>query len=97
MDIISYYNTLEHIFETESGKNKVIYPKDLHTLSNKERAMLKDDDFALPKQRKYPIHDLNHAKLALEYVHKIDKLDIDKINVEHAVYKRYPQLNPSSL
>jgi hypothetical protein len=78
--------------ETVTDKDKIIYPKNLEQLSNKDRAQLPDSEFALPKERKYPINDIAHAKLALEYVRKMTNLSDDRQAVEKAVFNRYPEL-----
>ena len=59
-------------------------------ITKKERAALPDSDFALPKERKYPIPDLEHGRLALTYTqwHKPE----DDAEVARAVLKKYPSL-----
>jgi hypothetical protein len=57
----------------------------------KERNALKSSDFALPKQRAYPIHDLAHARDALSRVAQSGTPD-EQVRVRAAVHKRYPKL-----
>jgi len=80
--------------EKTTEKDRIIYPSAMDKLNSKDRAVLPDSDFALPKERKYPINDLAHAKLALEYVNKISSLIADKEAVEDAVYRKFPELIP---
>lgn len=56
-------------------------------LSTSERKALKDSDFALPGRR-YPIHDINHARLALAMVAKYGKPG-EQEKVRAAVKARY--------
>ena len=42
-------------------------------LSSKEREQLSDEDFALPKERRFPIHDKVHVQKAIQYFHKADE------------------------
>lgn len=60
-------------------------------LNAAERNALKTGDFALPKQRAYPIHDLAHAKDALSRVAQNGTPD-EQQKVRAAVHKRYPKL-----
>ena len=62
-------------------------------LTSSQRNSLKDSDFALPGRR-YPIHDENHARLALAMVSKYGKAD-DKAKVSAAVHRRYPNIGKS--
>ena len=59
-------------------------------LSTTQRKNLKDSDFALPGRR-YPIMDLNHARLALAMVSKYGKPG-EKEKVQDAVHARYPDI-----
>ena len=63
-----------------------------HALSKKKRASLSAKDFALPKQRKYPINDKEHGRLALTYAtwSKTSRKDLPE--VKRAVFARYPSL-----
>lgn len=57
-------------------------------LTTKKRNKLSKEVFALPKQRKYPIHDRAHAANALSRAS--GKTEYDQ--VRRAVCKRYPDL-----
>lgn len=59
-------------------------------LSEAERARLPDSAFALPGRR-YPIHDLAHAKNALARVSQFGTPEEKEI-VRRKVFERYPQL-----
>ena len=60
-------------------------------LKAKERNKLGKGTFALPSKRKYPIHDLAHAKAALSYASRSDT-EGEYSTVRAAVLKKYPQL-----
>jgi ABC-type uncharacterized transport system ATPase subunit len=36
-------------------------------ITDEERKKLKDEDFALPEERKFPIHDKAHVQKAIQY------------------------------
>ena len=59
-------------------------------LKAKERNALPDSDFALPGRR-YPIHDINHARNALSRV-ATNGTPEEKAKVRAAVHKRYPEI-----
>ena len=63
--------------------------KDLSDADNRNR--LKDESFALPDERKYPIPDIEHARNALARVAQNGTADEQK-TVRAAVEKRYPSL-----
>ena len=63
--------------------------KDLSDADN--RNQLKDQSFALPDQRKYPIPDIEHARNALARVAQNGTAEEQK-KVRAAVEKRYPSL-----
>jgi hypothetical protein len=63
--------------------------KDLSDADN--RNALKDKDFALPDERKYPIPDESHARNALARVAQHGTNEEQK-KVRKAVEKRYPDL-----
>jgi hypothetical protein len=64
-------------------------------LSQEERDRLPEKDFALPGRR-YPIHNIEHARNALARVaqHGTDE-DIRKVRA--AVHRRYPSLKEEHL
>jgi len=57
-------------------------------LKSKKRKSLPSTSFALPSQRKYPIHDRSHAANALAR----SKGKPEERTVKAAVCKRYPDL-----
>jgi hypothetical protein len=63
--------------------------KDLSDADNRKK--LKDKDFALPDERKYPIPDESHARNALARVAQ-HGTDEEQKKVRKAVEKRYPDL-----
>jgi hypothetical protein len=63
--------------------------KDLSDADNRNK--LKDQSFALPDQRKYPIPDIEHARNALARVAQHGTAE-EKKKVRRAVEKRYPSL-----
>ena len=56
-----------------------------------QRNALKTSDFALPKERAYPMHDLAHAKDALSRVAQNGTPE-ERVKVRAAVHRRYPAL-----
>lgn len=64
-------------------------------LSMAERQKLKSSDFALPKERAYPIHDEEHAKDALSRVSQNGTPE-EKAKVRAAVKKRHPKIKIAS-
>lgn len=60
-------------------------------LTSKQRKRLKSTTFALPKERKYPLTDLTHARNALARVAQHGTPE-EKKKVKAAVYKKYPSL-----
>lgn len=66
-------------------------------LTMAQREQLPDSAFVMPKQKKWPIHDLKHAMAAIAYAKKhvrtgaISKSEYAK--VIKAVRQRYPQIN----
>lgn len=60
-------------------------------LKARGRKRVKRSNFALPKQRKYPIHDKAHARNALARVSQHGSPS-QKRRVRAAVYRKYPSL-----
>ena len=60
-------------------------------LTYKARESLKSTSFVYPKERRYPIHDLAHAKNALARV-SAHGTPTEKARVKAAVYRKYPEL-----
>lgn len=63
----------------------------LAALTSKAREKLPDDAFVFPKDKRYPIQDLAHARNALAR----SSGKPEEAAVKKAVYKKYPQLDPS--
>ena len=66
---------------------------ELSTLTAAGRNQIDDSNFALPGRR-YPIHDLAHARAALSRVAQHGTPE-EKAKVRAAVYRKYPQLKKS--
>jgi hypothetical protein len=64
----------------------------MSVLSAAERKSLKTSDFALPKERAYPIHDTSHARDALSRVSQYGTPE-EQAKVRAAVRKRYPKID----
>lgn len=64
-------------------------------LSDAARDNLKTDQFAIPEDRAYPIHDEAHARNALSRVEQFGTPD-EQARVRAAVAKRYPTIVQSS-
>jgi len=60
-------------------------------LTAKQRKRMKPSSFALPRQRAYPINDIEHARMALAMVSKYGT-DGEKSKVRRAVGDKYPSL-----
>ena len=60
-------------------------------LTGEEREGLASQDFAVPAERKYPIHDLRHGQLALTYVMAPSNMRY-RYRVMSRVFPRYPSL-----
>lgn len=59
-------------------------------LDTDAREHIADDNFAMPKERKYPIEDMDHAKNAL--ARSSGKPEEEQVRA--AVYRKYPSLKP---
>jgi len=57
-----------------------------------KRKRMKSSSFALPKQRKYPIQDISHARNALARVAQFGTSS-EKAKVRKAVHKKFPSIN----
>ena len=64
-------------------------------LTAKQRKKLKTSQFALPRQRAYPINDKAHARMALAMVSK-HGTEGEKSKVRRAVKKKYPSIEQRS-
>ena len=58
-------------------------------LTTKKRKSLKKSQFAVPGERKYPIHDKSHAQNALSRVSQFGT-PAEKAQVRAAVAKKFP-------
>jgi hypothetical protein len=67
------------------------YIKLAKKLTYRERQQLPDSAFAIPEERKYPIHDKAHAINALARVSQYGTPE-ERQRVREAVYRRYPEL-----
>ncbi len=56
-----------------------------------KRKRLRSTSFALPKERRFPINDISHARNALARVSAYGT-ETEKKQVRRAVYRRYPEL-----
>ena len=65
------------------------------TLSSKGRERIKPKNFAMPKQKKYPIHNSTHARNALARVAQ-HGTPAERAQVRSKVYAKYPSLNKES-
>lgn len=83
--------TQNQIMNLGTGIKESVEPLEEKKLSSKERNKLPDSAFALPKERKYPIHNITHAKNALAR----SSGKPEEKRVKAAVYKKYPSLKES--
>lgn len=60
-------------------------------LTSKGRSQIKDKNFAIPEEKKYPINDIAHGRNALARVSQHGTPE-EKARVRRAVYKKYPSL-----
>jgi hypothetical protein len=61
-------------------------------LTYAQRKRMRDSSFALPKQRKYPIPDISHARNALARVDAFGTR-AEQAEVKRKVYAKFPSLN----
>jgi len=71
-----------------SGFKPVVEKK----LTTKKRKGLKKGSFAMPGERKYPIHDISHARNALSRV-AANGTSAEKKQVRAAVKAKYPSID----
>ncbi len=55
---------------------------------------VKESNFAIPEKRKYPIHDMSHARNALARVSQFGT-PTEKRRVRAAVARKFPSINVS--
>jgi len=75
---------------TVIGADKTAAP-----LSENARSKIKEEHFAIPSLRKYPIHDENHARIALGFA-RMHGSPEEKSQVFAAVAKKYPHIASNS-
>lgn len=61
------------------------------TLTAKKRNDLRTGQFAVPEERKFPIHDKSHARNALARASGTKY----EARVKRAVYRKFPEMNPN--
>ena len=64
-------------------------------LTTEKRKSLKKGSFAVPGERKYPIHDISHARNALSRV-AANGTPSEKKQVRAAVHAKYPSIGKES-
>jgi hypothetical protein len=67
------------------------FEKAARKLTSKARNALTDDSFVFPGERRYPIHDINHARNALARVAQ-NGSPSEQSAVRSAVHQKYPEL-----
>ena len=72
------------------NKSIVLFLEGEDKLSTEARKNLPESDFALPNRR-YPIHDKTHARLALAMVSRFGSPE-EKEKVRSAVHSKYPEI-----
>jgi hypothetical protein len=65
------------------------FEKTARVLSSKGRNRIKGSNFVFPKERRYPIHDVAHARNALARVSQYGTPD-EQAKVRAAVHSKYP-------
>lgn len=74
------------------GANKKKFLVFKADLTSEGRKHIAEHNFALPGEKKYPIHDISHARNALARV-SAHGTEEEKNKVRAAVYRKYPSLN----
>lgn len=67
------------------------FEKKARKLSSKARKALPEGDFVFPAERRYPIHDENHARNALARVAQHGS-PAEQKKVKAAVHAKYPHI-----
>ena len=83
-------NRAIHAWYSEHGESNHGGKKRMGILTTKQRGALPDSAFAIPEERKYPIHDKNHARAALARVAEFGTPE-EKQRVAKAIKDRYPE------
>lgn len=76
---------------TVQGRLSMLVVSRMARLTPRGRKRIKRSNFALPKERKYPIHDIAHARNALARVAQYGTAS-EKRRVRAAVARKYPSL-----
>jgi hypothetical protein len=93
------WNKIGKVFRKAAGFHGNInyiydFIKESHKLTAIGRDHIKEKNFAL-EGRRYPIHDMSHARAALSMVSKHGS-DFEKAQVRSAVANKYPSLNKTA-
>ena len=83
-------NRAIHAWYGEHGESNHGGKRHMGILTTKQREALPDSAFAIPEERKYPIHDKNHARAALARVAEFGTPE-EKQRVAKAIKDRYPE------
>lgn len=71
--------------------------QNLVEMSKEEKDRLKDNQFGLPKQRKYPLHDMEHVRSAVKFFNYVSKEDEEELakNILKAMdeFGEYPKIS----
>jgi len=88
-----YYDKLEKIEKKGHATNNFWngFEKQARELTTRARKNLSAGEFVFPKERKYPIHDKNHARNALARVSQFGSPAEQKA-VRAAVHAKYPDI-----
>lgn len=84
---VEYFMTNEAFNQVDA--NEFILENYLHEMTDKERQDLPDSAFGLPKDRKYPLHDEEHVKLAIRFFNNTTGDDREELakNIKKAAKK----------
>lgn len=84
---VEYFMTNEAFNQVDA--NEFILENYLHEMTAKERQDLPDSAFGLPKDRKYPLHDEEHVKLAIRFFNHTTGDDREELakNIKKAAKK----------
>lgn len=67
------------------------FEKEAKKLTARGRKRISEGNFVFPKTRRYPIHDISHARNALARVSQFGN-PAEQAEVRSAVYNKYPSL-----
>jgi len=89
MPIVDIFDKIESAFASSNTRPIQV---DARSLSYKARKNLPDSSFVFKRQRKYPIHDIRHARNALARASAYGSPKV-KHAVYRAVFNKYPALH----